>query len=103
MFDASLYYFHDRLVQCIISRLQALDCNSCNLPAAPDIDGGSIALLAQEQLGRPVPKCDHLVGVRPILVLLVVQTSQAKIGQLYLASKKIINLKKNFQKFFFLT
>lgn len=34
-----------------------------SLPAAPHINSWCIPLFSQEQLRRPVPQCDHLIGV----------------------------------------
>ncbi len=56
-----------------------------HLPAAPDVNGGAVALLAEQQLRRPVPEGDHLVRVRPVLVLGAEEARQAKVGQLNLA------------------
>lgn len=36
-----------------------------HLPAAPHVDGRRVPLFSQQQLGRPVPQRDHLIGVGP--------------------------------------
>lgn len=59
--------------------------------AAPDVDGWPVALLTQQQLGRPVPQRDHLVGVGPLPVLGVVQAGKTKVGQFYFASERVTN------------
>ena len=41
--------------------------------AAPDVDGGAVPFLPQEELRRSVPQGDHFVGVGSLLVLSVVQ------------------------------
>lgn len=44
-----------------------------NAAAAPHVDGGPVAFLAQQKLRGSVPQCDHLVGVRTLPVLRIVQ------------------------------
>lgn len=49
--------------------------------AAPDVDGGTVPLLAKQQLGRSVPQRDDFVRVRPLLVLGAVQAGEPKISE----------------------
>ena len=56
-----------------------------NAATTPHIDGWAVALLAQQQLWRSIPQRDHLVGVRSLTVLGIVETRQTKVGQFYFA------------------
>jgi hypothetical protein len=42
---------------------------SQNAAAGPDVDGGAIPLLAQQQLRRSVPQRNHLIRVRTLLIV----------------------------------
>lgn len=51
----------------------------------PDVDGGPVSLLAQQQLGRPVPQRDDLVGVGPLSVLRRPQPRQTEVAEFHFA------------------
>ena len=53
-------------------------------PAAPDVDRRAVPLLAEQEFRRSVPERDHLVGVRSLPVLGVVEPGETKVGQLHL-------------------
>jgi len=59
---------------------------SSHVPDTPDVDGGAISLLPQQQFWRPVPQRDHLVRVQALVVFCVVQSTQTPVTQLYLTS-----------------
>lgn len=65
-----------------------------SLPTAPNIDGWTIALLTKQQLWRSIPQCDHLIRIRPVLIILVIQSCQAEICQLYFTSTQCYKFQK---------
>jgi len=57
-----------------------------NIPTTPNVYCWSVSFFTKQQLWRPVPQRYHFVGVRPLLVIWLVQPSKAKVGQFQLTT-----------------